>query len=97
MKDGTVFTHPRNQFILPGITQQVVIDICGDLNIPLKEEAVSLDDLELLDEAFLTGTTTQVQPIGTIIHGEREIGLGNQPGPLTGNIQKEYYKIIESL
>ncbi len=60
--DGTVVTHPETNLILPGITRRVVIDLAGDLGIPLVQRPILLEELSEADEVFLTGTTTEVRP-----------------------------------
>ena len=78
--DGTVITHPLTPQILPGITRMVVIDLCRELDIPVSERFFKTDALYGAEEAFLTGTVTEVLPIVTI-DGHR-IGDG-QVGPVT--------------
>jgi len=78
--DGTVITHPLTPQILPGITRMVVIDLCREVDIPVSERFFKTDALYGAEEAFLTGTVTEVLPIVTI-DGHR-IGDG-QVGPVT--------------
>lgn len=61
--DETLYTHPANEFILNGVTRMWVIETCKQLNITYKEEAVSLEQLESADEAFICGTTSMITPI----------------------------------
>lgn len=63
VKNQTVFTHPADSHILHGITRKVVIDLCRKYGISLVEKAVSVEDLRDMDEAFLTGTSSQITPI----------------------------------
>ena len=81
--DGTVITHPLTPQILPGITRMVVIDLCRELDIPVSERFFKTDALYGAEEAFLTGTVTEVLPIVTI-DGHR-IGDG-QVGPVTARL-----------
>lgn len=97
VRDDTVITHPKNQFILPGITRQVVIDICKEKDISIREEALPVEELSTVDEAFLTGTTTQVLAVGTIQHKGGTWQIGKQPGPVTAEIQQAYYQQIKQL
>lgn len=59
-KDGALVTHPLNHQILPGITRQVVMDACRDEGIAVQERFYHRDELAAVDEAFLTGTVTEV-------------------------------------
>jgi D-alanine transaminase len=63
VKDGMLITHPLTPDILPGITRRVVLDLCQELRIPAKERFYKTDELYGADEAFLTGTITEVLPI----------------------------------
>lgn len=62
-KDGVVYTHPANTFILDGITRKIVLQLCRDLNIKVVETGVLKSDILQMDEAFLTGTSTQIASI----------------------------------
>lgn len=65
-KDGVVYTHPANTFILDGITRKIVLQLCKDLNIKVVETGVLKSDISQMDEAFLTGTSTQIASIREI-------------------------------
>ena len=90
VKDGVVFTHPANAFILDGITRQVVLELCGQLGIEVRQEGIRATDMFGMDEAFLTGTSTQVMAIGTI--DGQVVGRG-ETGPLTRKIQEAFREI----
>jgi len=83
--DGEVRTFPLSQYILPGITRGVVIQIARELGIPVRETPILVDQIGRLQELFLTGTTTDVQPIVTL--DGRPIGEG-VPGEITRRLQK---------
>ncbi len=87
VRDGVVCTHPANNHILWGITRQVVIDLCEALGIPLKEEAIELSEISGMDEAFLTGTSTQIMALKTL--GNHEY-FSSEPGPITRKLQEGF-------
>lgn len=91
VKNGTIYTHPANQFILNGITRQKVISLCRENHIPLKEETFTFDELLDADEVFLTGTTTEVMPI--IELDGKKIGKG-KPGLVTKQLQQLFQQEI---
>lgn len=64
-KDGVLYT-PSLGHILPGITRQTVINICRELDIPLKEKVISVEELESADSAFLCGTAAEIVGIESI-------------------------------
>ena len=88
VKDKTVFTHPANQFILNGITRQIVIDLCNKLNIKLVEEGIAFSDVENFDEAFLTGTSTQIASIKQI--NKHFFYQNDEIGTITKQLQQAY-------
>ncbi|MGE5560578.1 MAG: D-amino-acid transaminase [Chloroflexota bacterium] len=88
---GVVLTHPADNRILPGITRSVVLEICRDQGIRAKEERFTEDVLLTADEAFLSGTTTEIMPIVRI--NDRVVG-GGKPGPVTKQIQAAYAALI---
>ena len=61
VKDGEVFTPPLSDHILASITRALVIDTAG-----ASERSCTLDELGKADEAFLTSTTREVQPVAQI-------------------------------
>ena len=54
IKDGTFYTAPTDNLILPGITRKHLINACNRLGVPVKEEAFTLDDLYNADEVIIT-------------------------------------------
>lgn len=58
-KDGKLFT-PSTGNILPGITRATVIEICKELEIPLKEKEITVDELKEADAVFFCGTAAEV-------------------------------------
>lgn len=78
--DGELRTPPLTNYILPGITRRVVLELAAELGIAARETMVYARDLVHADEIFITGTTTDVTPICEL-DGQR-VGAG-APGPIT--------------
>lgn len=57
--DGVLYT-PSLGNILPGITRATVLNICHDLNIPVEEKSITIDELRNADSAFFCGTAAEV-------------------------------------
>lgn len=64
-KDGALYTPPLGS-ILPGITRKVVLDICFELDIPVKEKLFLPDELKEADGAFFCGTAAEITPIESV-------------------------------
>ena len=78
--NGEVRTYPASNFILPGITRDVVVEIARELGIPVSETPIYRHEISTLEEAFLTGTTTDVMPVVSI--DGKQVGSG-RPGTIT--------------
>jgi len=76
-RDGVLVTPESD--ILPGITRKVVLDLAAD-EFPIETRAMDLDELKLLDEAFITSSTREVLPVVRV--DDLTIGEG-RPGENT--------------
>lgn len=83
VRGGTVCT-PHADACLPGLTRQMVLDICHEQGIPAVERNLSLTELYTADEAFTSGTMGELTPI--LEADGRTIGTG-EPGELTRRLQ----------
>ncbi|MFZ0240380.1 MAG: aminotransferase class IV [Desulfobacterales bacterium] len=63
--DNQLFTPPSGAVLL-GVTRQHVLALCETLGIDVREKMLHKNDLDLLQAAFITGTTIDVLPIGSI-------------------------------
>ena len=81
--DGVIRTHPRSNYILPGITREVVLELAAELGMSVREDPMFVDDIARLSESFLTGTTNDVMPVVTI--DGQTVGDG-RPGPIAGRL-----------
>jgi D-alanine transaminase len=91
IKNGVLFTHPANNFILNGITRQKVLEICRNQQIPFEEKTFTVNDLLSADEVYLSSTTVEVTPI-VEVDGKKV--NGGKPGPITVQIQKLFEEEI---
>jgi branched-chain amino acid aminotransferase group I len=62
---GTVYT-PHDSSCLPGITRGLVLEICQELNIPAREQNLSLSEFYRADEVFTTGTMGELTRVAEI-------------------------------
>ena len=91
VKNDILYTPPISTGALEGITRDTVIEIANQNKIPINIENISRDELYYFDEAFLTGTASEIIPISKIDH--RIIGNG-KIGQLTNEISKYYEQIV---
>jgi D-alanine transaminase len=75
--DGTIYTSPKDEKVLPGITRDVVLKLAKENNLRLIEQAPSLEQLQSADEIWMSSSTKEVLPI-TELDG-KAVGQG-EPG-----------------
>ncbi|MDD2380195.1 MAG: D-amino-acid transaminase [Mariniphaga sp.] len=89
--DGTVYTHPLSNLILPGITRKVVLEICAGNNIPVKEQAVAENDLTMVDELMVVGTGSEITPV---IQVNDHPVKNKKPGEITRFLQRKFFEWV---
>ncbi|HLR65605.1 MAG TPA: D-amino-acid transaminase [Virgibacillus sp.] len=94
VKDGNVFTHPANNYILNGITRKKIFQLCKTLGITVKEQTFTVDEMLKADEVFITATKLDVVPILKI--DDKTIGNG-KPGKITRKLVKEFRLCINEV
>ena len=90
VKEGKLLT-PSMGAILGGITRDSVMQIAKDLNIPVEEKDITVEELKSADEAFFSGTAAEICAIGKIddiVINKGEIGV------VTKKIKETYTKAI---
>lgn len=85
--DGVLRTPPLDSGCLAGITRELTIEWAQEAGIEVREEALPMQVLEVAEEAFLTSTTRDVQPIHAI--DGRELLA---PGLVTVRVQEAFAK-----
>jgi D-alanine transaminase len=78
--DGELRTYPRSNYILPGITRDVVLELAVEEGVAVREAPIFQQEIGRLDELFVTGTTSDVTPLVQL--DGRPIGSG-KPGRIT--------------
>lgn len=91
IKNGVVYTPPLTSAILPGVTRSVVIALCGDLGLTVREQPMLRETLYIADELFFTGTAAEITPIRSV----DKVRIGQGRGPVTKRIQDAFFGIVE--
>src|SRR5947207_14508841 len=87
--NGVVNTPPLSSSVLPGITRDSVIQICGELGITIREGSIQRAALYVADEIFFSGTAAEITPIRSV--DRIDIGNGKR-GEITAKIQKMFFE-----
>ena len=82
IRDGVVLTPPADAGCLLGVTRALVLELCADHGMPAEEAVLGPSALGDADEAFLTSSTREVQPIGRVDGRE----LPAAPGPTSDKL-----------
>ena len=87
VKEGTLYTHPNGNLVLPGITKLNILRLAKELGISVKEEAISEEQLLTADECFISNSLKEILPVVKI--DECLVGNG-KPGKRTNQLIDAY-------
>jgi D-alanine transaminase len=93
VNDGTVYTHPDGNLILPGVTKKALLQMCRDMGISVQEQPVAFSETETCSECFITGTGSEVMPVVQI--NDYVVGDG-KPGPITRRLQEAFFRRVKN-
>lgn len=79
IKDEVIFTPPKSRYMLGGITREVIIELCNENRILVREMLVTEDELHDADEIWMTSSTREIMPVTTL--NQHKVGKG-VPGPM---------------
>ena len=77
---GVALAPGEGHGALPGVTRALVLELLGDLGVPLLERSVRDDELVRADEVFITSTVKGILPVARV--DGRPVGAAC-PGPVT--------------
>ncbi len=87
---GRLITPPVYLGALAGITRAAVMELAGEMGIPVEETPFGIYELYSAQECFLTGTAAEVIPLVEV--DERKIGSG-KPGEMTIGLIEAFRKL----
>jgi len=76
---AVVATPPKSQFLLPGITRELLLELLTAAGLPCEERPISAEQLTRAKEVWISSSLREVQAV-TELDGRR-VGDG-KPGPL---------------
>ncbi len=92
-KNGRLKTPPPYAGILKGVTRDVVMDLAAKAGYHVEESVLNRYDVYTADEAFLTGTATELVAIRQL--DGRIIGSG-KAGPITRDLRARFQALVRS-
>jgi branched-chain amino acid aminotransferase len=93
VKNGAIRTPPPYAGILKGVTRDVVIELGREAGYDVQETMLNRYDVYTADEAFFTGTASEVIAIRQV--DGRIIGNG-KPGPVTRDLRTRFQARVRS-
>jgi D-alanine transaminase len=94
VKNNIILTPPLNNFILGGVTRELILELAQQHDMPFQEVAIPVADLISADEIWLTGTTREIMPI---IKLNDQIINDGKAGPVWQKIITHYFEFKQSL
>lgn len=89
--DGVVVTNANTNYILPGVTREVVLELCEQEKITYCECPIFEQEIYHADEVFVTSTSMEIVPVIELDH--KPIADGD-PGPVTKQLQHAFRRMI---
>ena len=93
VRGGRLRTPPVWAGILQGVTRDAVIELAREAGFPAEESPLNRHDVYTADEAFLTGTASELAPIRR--YDGRLIGAG-RAGPITRDLHARFHALVRA-
>lgn len=90
VRGGALYTHPADNRILNGVTREAVLEIARQQGVRMRHQAVTLQEAMGAEEAFVTGTLTEIMPAVTI--DGKPVGTG-KAGPITLKLKAAFREL----
>jgi len=90
VRAGTLVTPPPSSGCLPGVTRALVLELAHALGIRVEERDISIDAFARSDEAFLSSTTREVQPIARV----DGTALRASGGPVSRTLAEAFRELV---
>ena len=90
VKDGVIFTAGAG--VLEGVTRGIALEVAAQAGVPVRPEALAVDDVARCQEAFLTSASRGLLPVRSI--GGRLVGAG-RPGPIWRSLHELYLTLVQ--
>lgn len=92
VRDEQLLTPPVDTPVLPGITRAAVMELAVELDVPVREKTLTLDDVRASEEVFLTNSMIELVPVVRI---GREVIGNEKPGDVTRKLAIAYGELID--
>jgi branched-chain amino acid aminotransferase len=87
--DRALHTPSLEGPVLAGVTRDVVLDLAQSEGLPVRTGRYTPDDFRSADEVFVTSSTREIRPVGTVD------GIEIDGGPVTPLLSRLYDALVE--
>lgn len=94
VKQGVLLAPPKDRFMLPGITYDVVLELAAAHGLPAQVRPVAEAEARAADELWMTSSTKEVLPI-VLLDGQ-PVGTG-RPGPVFARMYAWYQEFKQTV
>jgi branched-subunit amino acid aminotransferase/4-amino-4-deoxychorismate lyase len=89
LRQAVALTPPLASGILPGVTRALVLGLGPAAQVSMREQALTLADLESAEELWLTNSVQEIVPVGMLE------GRTVRTGPIAARLADAYRALIE--
>ncbi len=94
VSDGMLVTPPKSDYLLPGITRDLILELAGRAGIAFREADFTPQELSGADEIWLTSSTREILPVAKL--NGLPVGSG-KPGALWLSMITLYQKYKQEI
>lgn len=94
IKNGVLYTHPKSNLILPGITRERMLHLCRLMHIPFTERPFTKSELLSADEVLVSSTTKLLMTTSHVDGNSVGRGAKNLSKKLISAIRKDFFDSI---
>ena len=92
--NGVAITPAKSQFILPGITRDLILEAMRTAKLPCREANIPENQLRAADEIWFTSSTREIVPV--IMLDNKQVGNG-KPGTIWSQVWQIYQDYKQTL
>ncbi len=93
VKDGVIWTHPKNNYILNGINRRIIMErLLKECDLTVVEKTFDMDFVHSAQEAFATSSSCMIMPIVSI--DGKAVGDGTV-GPISKKLISGFDKFLQ--
>lgn len=94
VKSGVIYTPEKNQYILGGITRDLIIELAKKASIKVIETQISTDELFAADEVWVSSSSREISPVTQI---DDKIIAQGEIGSITKKLHSDFQAFKQTL